>query len=172
MIVWIIHQQLEEQEIQMNNVRYSYKYYKESSENPIPLKQYAKVINDFTKFTMACIFEGREIKLPARMGTVSIKGRKVEPKLDENGNIMNQAPDYKATNKLWKECPECKENKQLVFHLNEHTEGIRYKFFWSKARMLVENKMFYTMIFTRTNKRFLSKLIAEGKEYYVEPIKY
>jgi hypothetical protein len=156
----------------MKNVVYSYKHYKESSENPIPLKQYRRVINDFNKHTMSLIFEGEEVKLPARMGVISIKGKKIEPKIDENGRIKGQAPNYKATNELWGKCPECKAKKQLIFHLNEHTDGIRYKFFWSKARMLVENKTFYTMVFTRTNKRTIPKLIEQGKEYYVEPTKY
>lgn len=156
----------------MNNVRYSYKHYKESSEEPIPLKTYAKIVNDFNRFSMDLVFAGEEIKLPARMGTLSVKGKKIPIKLDENGRIKGQAPNYKATNELWEKCPDCKANKQLVFHLNEHTDGIRYKFFYSKERMLVENKMYYTLVFTRTNKRKLSALAIAGKEYYVEPIKY
>jgi len=153
----------------MKTVRTSYKKYKEASEDPVDKSLYAKINNDFGKFIMEQVFEGQEVKLPARMGTISIKGRKIPIKYDEEGRLKGFAPDYKATNELWKRCPECKEKKQMVYHLNEHTNRVRYKFFWSKDRMLVENKTFYTMVFTRTNKRRLAKLINQGKEYYVEP---
>lgn len=156
----------------MKNVRDSYRNYKQVSDNPIDINQYAKLNSDFAKFIMAQIFAGKEVKLPARMGTASIKGKKIEVRYDEQGRLTGFAPDWKATNELWIECPECKERKQLVFHLNEHTGGIRYKFFWSKDRMLVDNKTFYTLIYTRTNKRTLNGLITQGKEYYVEPNNY
>ena len=155
----------------MKNIRDSYKNYKEKSSEPILINDFAKVVNDFNKFLISKVFEGYEVKLPARMGTISIKGKKTKIKFDEQGRLTGQAPDYKSTKDLWEKCPECKERKQLVFHLNEHTNGIRYKFFWSKERMLVENKTFYSIILTRTNKRFLSNLIKKGKEFYVEPNK-
>lgn len=156
----------------MKSIRDSYKSYKSKSDNPVSVKDFAKINNDFNKFIMANLFAGEELKLPARMGTISIKGKKTKIKFDEEGRLKGYAPDYKATKELWKKCPECKEKKQLVFHLNEHTNGIRYKFFWSKERVLVENKTFYTLVFTRTNKRFLASLIQEGKEFYVEPNTY
>lgn len=156
----------------MKNIRSSHKNYKEISEDPIDISTYCKIVNDFNKFIMANVFNGNEVVLPSRLGTLSIKGKKVDIKFDEKGRLKGHAPDYQATKELWEKCPECKENKQMVFHLNEHTNGIRYKFFWSKNRVLVENKTFYNMIFTRTNKRLLSKLIKDGREYYVEPKTY
>lgn len=156
----------------MKNIRSSYKNYKEISDDSVAVKEYAKVVNDFNKFIMANVFAGETVKLPARMGTISIKGKKTKIKFDEDGRLKGFAPDYQATKELWAKCPECEENKQLVFHLNEHTNGVRYKFFWSKDRMAVENKTFYTLVFTRTNKRFLSNLIQQGTEFYVEPNKY
>lgn len=152
----------------MKNTRSSYPIYKSNSENPIDLSEFARVNNDFNKFIMANILVGKEIKLPAKMGVVFVKGKKVKIKFDEQGNLKGFAPDYQATKELWANCPECAEKKQLVFHLNEHTNNVRYKFFWSRDRMLVENKSFYTMIFTRTNKRILADLIKKGKEYFVE----
>ena len=152
----------------MKNIRSSYPIYKSNSENPSDINEFARVNNDFNKFIMANILIGKEIKLPCKMGVVFVKGKKVKIKFDEDGNLKGFAPNYKATRELWEKCPECAEKKQLVFHLNEHTNNVRYKFFWSRDRMLVENKSFYTMIFTRTNKRVLADLINNGKEYFVE----
>jgi len=155
-------------------MRQAYKYYRQAGGGAeVDRKTFCKITNKFNKFIMSLVFEGDEVKLPEKLGTISVKGKKIKTEFDEElGRIVNQAPDYQETKKLWAKCPECEANKQMVYHLNEHSDGNRYKFFWSKERMIVENKMFYTMIFTRTNKRHVSQLIQDGKDYYVEPVKY
>jgi hypothetical protein len=157
----------------MNNILSSYKDYRKSGgTTEVTRGEYCKVVNDFNKHIMDFVFNGHEVRLPERLGTISVKGKKVITEFDEEtGEISNQSIDFGETNKLWARCPECKDRRQKVYHLNEHTNGVRYRFFWSKDRVLVENKLFYTMIFTRTNKRDLSHLIQQGKEYYIEPIK-
>jgi len=154
-----------------NNILKSYKNYRESGgTTDVDRLEFCKIINAFNKYIMELVFEGHQVKLPEKMGTLSIKGKKIETEFDEElGRITNQAIDYGETNKLWAKCPECEEKRQVIYHLNEHSDGNRYKFFWSKERMIVENKIFYTMLFTRGNKRHLSSLIKSGKSYYVEP---
>lgn len=156
----------------MKNIRSSYKNYREKSDSPVSEKEYCKIVNKFNKFIMANILSGEEIRIPAKMGTISVKGKKTKISYDEQGFVRGLSVDQKATMELWGRCQECKEKKQLVYHLNEHTGGVRYKYFWSKDRVLVTNKTFYNMIFTRTNKRLLSQLIQQGREYYIEPDKY
>ena len=158
----------------MKNILNAYKQYRESGgSTKILKKEFCKISNEFNKHIMEYVFNGDEVRLPERVGVISVKGKKVETEFDEDlGRISNQAPDYAETKKLWAKCPECKEKKQMVYHLNEHTDGVRYKFFWSRNRVLIENKSFYTMIFTRTNKRYLSSLIQAGNEFYIEPKKY
>jgi phage FluMu protein Com len=158
----------------MKNILDSYKNFRKSGgEVIVTRKDFCKIVNEFNKHIMEFVLKGDEVKLPEKIGTISVKGKKVKTKFDEDiGRISNQAVDYGETNKLWSRCPECKERKQVVYHLNEHTNGIRYKFFWSRDRVLIENKSFYSMIFTRTNKRKLSHLIQNGKEFYVEATKY
>jgi len=158
----------------MNRILASYKQYRaQGGSLDVARPQYCKIMNEFNKHIMELVFEGNEVKLPEKMGVLSVRGKKSIPKYNEElGRIDNQAVDYGETNKLWDKCPECKERKQMVYHLNEHTNNIRYRFFWSKERMIVENKIFYTMVFTRANKRHVSQLIQQGKDYYVEPKKY
>lgn len=155
-------------------MRKAYRHYREAGGSAeVDRKDFCKITNAFNKFIMELIFDGDEVKLPEKLGTISVKGKKIKTKFDEDlGRISNQAVDYQGTKDLWKRCPECEQNKQMVYHLNEHSDGIRYKFFWSKERMIVENKIFYTMIFTRSNKRHLSQLIQGGKDYYVQPTTY
>ncbi len=149
----------------LRNLRDSYRYYKEETEKPVPLNIYLNVTQEFIKFLMNKVLEGEKIKLPEGMGTVFVKGKKVKLKVGENGEIVGAPPDWVKTKQLWEECPECKESKKLVYHLNEHTNGIRYKIFWSRKNSLIRNKSLYSLIFTRTNKRTLHNLIKNGKEF-------
>ena len=102
-----------------------------------------------------------------QLGKLSIYGKKVKVKV-EDGQIKGLAPDWVKTKELWESDKEAKKNKQLVYHFNEETNGIRYKFSWSKNRVLVSNKTLYNLRMTRTNKRELSKLVKEGKEYLIK----
>ena len=158
----------------MKNVLNSYKNFRESGGSVTTTrKDFCKITNEFNKHIIGLVFEGHEVKLPERLGVISVKGKKIKTEFDEElGRISNQAIDFGETNKMWAKNPELKEKKQMVYHLNEHSDGVRYRFFWSRDRVLVENKLFYTMVFTRTNKRNLSQLIKKGKELYIEPTKY
>lgn len=156
----------------MKNIRTSYKLHKVKGHTTLNIDEYAKVANEYNKYIMKLIFEGHKIKLPSRIGAISIKGRYKPLTLDKDGNIKSNNVDFKATNELWGKCPECKERKQRVFYSNEHSNGVKYSFFWSKKNVIIVNKVFYEMTFVRTNKRKMADLIInKGKEFYVEPTK-
>lgn len=155
----------------MKNIRTSYKIHKANGFQTLDVNEYAKIANAYNKFIMKLLFEGHEIKLPSRLGAISIKGRYKPLILDKDGNIKSNNVDFKTTNELWARCPECKEKKQKVYYSNEHTNGVKYTFFWSKKNVILANKVFYEMTFVRTNKRKMASLINSGVEYYVEPVK-
>ena len=148
------------------NTRDSYVVYKNMSVNPINISQYVQIINHFMKFLSSKLLSTGEIIIPERLGKLSIFGKKVKIRI-ENGEIKGLAPDWVKTKELWDSDPIAKQNKQLVYHFNEETNGIRYKFAWSKNRVLVSNKTLYNLRMTRSNKRELSKLAREGKEYLI-----
>ena len=149
------------------NTRDSYVVYKNMSVNPINISQYVQIINHFMKFLSSKLLSTGEIILPERLGRLSIFGKKVNVRI-EDGEIKGLAPDWVKTKELWDSDPIAKQNKQLVYHFNEETNGIRYKFAWSKNRVLVSNKTLYNLRMTRSNKRELSKLVREGKEYLIK----
>ena len=148
------------------NTRDSYVVYKNMSVNPINISQYVQIINHFMKFLSSKLLSTGEINIPERLGKLSIFGKKVNVRI-EDGEIKGLAPDWVKTKQLWESDEEAKNNKQLVYHFNEETNGIRYKFSWSKNRVLVSNKTLYNLRMTRSNKRELSKLVREGKEYLI-----
>ena len=149
------------------NTRDSYVVYKNMSVNPINISQYVQIINHFMKFLSSKLLSTGEINIPERLGKLSIFGKKVNVRI-EDGEIKGLAPDWVKTKELWDSDPIAKNNKQLVYHFNEETNGIRYKFAWSKNRVLVSNKTLYNLRMTRTNKRELSRLVKNNKEYLIK----
>ena len=149
------------------NINDSYVVYKNISNDPVDKSIYLQITNQFMKFLSSKLLSQGEINIPERLGKLSIYGKKVKVKV-EDGQIKGLAPDWVKTKELWESDKEAKNKKQLVYHFNEETNGIRYKFAWSKNRVLVSNKTLYNLRMTRSNKRELSKLVREGKEYLIE----
>ena len=116
----------------MKNIRSSYREYKKNFSNTVDIKTYIEISTKYIKFLMSKVFEGEEVTLPARLGTIRIVGTRQEVKVDENGNIKGLSPNWKKTKELWDSNSEAKANKKLIYNTNEHSSGIRYKFIWSK----------------------------------------
>ncbi len=148
------------------NARDSYKLYKQVSENPVDSKPYLEIGGGFRAFLVEKALEGEEVTLPARMGTLSFRGRKAPLRFDSNG-VPKLPPDWQRTKALWARNPEAKLTKKLVFCTNEHTGGVVYKFFWSKNRVPIENKTLYSLRMTKTHKSEGHHIIKSGKEFLV-----
>jgi len=73
-------------------------------------------------------------------------------------SIDHKHLDWKKTN----------ETGKRVYHLNEHTNGYKYAFNWTKSRSRVKNMNLYRCQLTRGNKRRLAKLIKEDRLDYFE----
>lgn len=147
------------------NLRDSYKLYKQDVKDPVDIKTYILIATEYNKFLMDKVLDGEEVTLPSRLGTLSIIGKKQKVSLDEDGKIKGLAPDWVKTKQLWDSNPQAKEKKQLLYHTNSHTDNTRYKFFWSKQRILIQNKILYSLKITRDNKRAVHNLILKGKQY-------
>lgn len=81
---------------------------------------------------------GNPFKLGHGLGELQIKKKfPAPPMLNEDGTFRIRIPiDWAATNKLWKENPEAKENKKLIRHLNSHTNGFTAKLTWSNTKYM------------------------------------
>lgn len=148
----------------------SYNLYKSRSKDVsvVSKSSYIKIACLFMQFLMnKVIVDGDEIILPFKTGKLSVIGLKQKVSFDENGNVKGLAPNWKKTKELYDSCEECKEKRQIVYNTNEHSDGIRYKFNWSLGGVLLLNKNFYNLKFTRQNKRNLYKEIMNGKEYVI-----
>jgi hypothetical protein len=149
------------------NIRDSYKTYKKFTENPVDIKTYISLANNYNKFLAEHVAEGYEVVLPMRMGTLAIIGTKIKIKFDDNGNPALPV-NWPATIRMWNKKPETKEQDKKIYFTNDHSDGIRYKYFWSKKRIFATQKNLYTLRMTRENKRRVPELVSQGKEYYVK----
>ena len=159
--------------MEKKNLRDSYKFYKQTAEHEkVDIKIYLSIVLGFIKCLMGKVFEGYDVNLSSNnsLGTIGIRGTKVKPKISKNGKIMGLAPDWVKTNELWNNNPEAKQNKELIFCMNEHTNGIRYRINWFKRGITSTNGYLYSLIFTKGpsgNKRKVRDLVISGKEYLV-----
>lgn len=135
---------------------------------PKPKPIYLKIVNGFFKFIISKVLEGEQVKLPSRTGILFVVGKKSLPKTKEDGTLTGLAPDWHKTKLLRESNPEAKEKRTVLYHLNEHSGGMRYRYFWSKKNIVTENQTFYSLRISWSNKKALSKLVFAGKEYINE----
>lgn len=140
---------------------------------------YSKVYKSFIKSViLEMIQDAGDFKLPYRLGELSIRKRKIEKKLDDNGDIVhvNRPIDWGSTNKMWiekygtsdiKKLKQIK-NKKLIRYDNKHTNGYTFKVYWDKYLCVVKNRSKYAFKPCRDFVRSISKIQKEQKTDYYE----
>ena len=63
--------------------------------------------------------------------------------------------DYKAS----------KDYDKVIYHLNEHSDGYKYRLYWSKIPRTFPSRYRYQLCLLRTNKRRLAQLIFNRHDY-------
>lgn len=120
----------------------------------IGYKKFRQVLQDYFKYIADEVMLGcKEFKFPCRMGTLQIVKHK--PK---NFNSKSLRIDFGAS----------KQYGKNIFFLNEHSDGYKYRFFYSKKNCLTQNKSKYQFVATRANKRKLAAIIFSKKRDYPE----
>ena len=147
----------------VRNISTSY----EDCEVDISYKDFIKLNRGFMMFIKNKILDGESVVLPVKSGKIEIIGKKVKPLLID-GKLSGLAPDWVSTKELWKKDPEAKKNKKLIYHFNEHTNGIRYSIHWYKLYTGARYRSLYAFYAVRTFKREIWKRIMGGKEYRLE----
>ena len=70
-------------------------------------------------------------------------------------NSKSLSVDYKAS----------KDNDKRIYHLNEHSDGYKYRLYWSKIPRTFPDRYKYSLSFVRQNKRKLAQLIFNKQDY-------
>ena len=132
-------------------------YCEYTKDNPlyqVSYKTFRDVVTEYFRYLRDEIIEnGKEVRLPCRMGSLSIVKHKPREYTGKSLRI-----DY----------AESKKYGKMIFHLNEETGGYKYRFYWNKQNMLTTNKTHYQLIMTRDNKRHLAQILKSHKRDYCE----
>jgi len=124
-----------------------YKYYKSDGipELQVDKQTFRKICDEFNKeFIEEILKNSEEIRFPYRLGTLRIKKSKMK---------------YDDKNKLKIDWAQSKKLGKRIYHLNDHTGGYKYRFYWSKG--IVKNITAYSFIPTRTNTRTLASILKD-----------
>ena len=89
-------------------------------------------------------------KMPFGLGYIQIG--KYMPKTLTNESL---SVDYKSSKELGK----------TIYHLNEHSQGYKYRLYWSKIPRTFPDRYRYQLQLVRANKRQLAQLIFNNKDY-------
>lgn len=119
----------------------------------IDKKVFIDLIKDFfSLYFEKIVVERKRYKLPYGLGTHRIKKRKLK-------GCIRPKIDFNATKKLGK----------TVYHLNKHTNGYYFRWFWDKDGVRLKNKSFYLFELTKKNTTFLAKEILKcAKDPYLK----
>ena len=145
----------------------AYDFYKRDQYRPkIKRRVYLYLMRDFFKFLRDMLInEGIRFILPYRMGSLQVVGVKDKPKVYGDGKIFGVAINWQETRKLWKEKPELK-NKEYVYYTNTHSDGYRFKMFWSKKGVIIHTKGVYVFKLSRQNRKKIYLNIISGNDKY------
>lgn len=113
--------------------------------------QYKRVYQAMAAIILEHVLERSEcVKLPCGLGFLTIVKHLPKSYSPENLNV-----DYHAT-KLY---------GKRIYHLNEHSNGFKYRLHWSRIPMTFANRYKYSANLVRRNKRRLAQLIFNKHDY-------
>ena len=123
------------------------------------IKQYDKIDYNTYKYIVNCFYDlflnvlfedSKLIKLPYGLGSVCIV--KYKPKTLTQKSL---SVDYKASAEYGKK----------IYHLNEHSDGYKFRLYWSKLPQTFPDRYKYQLSLVRTNKRKLAQYIFNKHDY-------
>jgi hypothetical protein len=129
-------------------------------------REYTTIVLDgYREIINKIIYANLTFKIPGRLGFLRIRKMKIKIRLKKGKLDTNRLSiDWGSTRKLWDNDIEARENKRLIYHLNEHSEGYVHRFYWAKYFAIVRNKCVYAFVPCRDAKRLLAKGIKENNE--------
>ena len=124
-----------------------YKFYKKDTikELQIDYKMFRDICDEYNQLIVEEVLINSEtVRFPVRVGTFRVKKTKMK---------------FTDKNKLMIDWKKSKELKKRIYHMNEHTGGYKYRFFWKKGA--IKNISAYAFIPTRTLARRLASILKD-----------
>lgn len=112
---------------------------------------YKRVLDEMCNIILEHILERSEgFKMPYGLGFVQIGKYRPKKLTDKSLSV-----DYKAS----------KEYDKKIYHLNEHSDGCKFRLYWSKIPRTFPARYKYQLGLVRQNKRKLAQLIFNKHDY-------
>lgn len=128
-------------------------------------EDFFKIVATFNREVIKLIlYKNYSFNIPFGLGSLKVvKKKKNGYILDDEGNVIEKdlVIDRRRTWQLWKNNPKAREDKKYVYHLNEHTDGYVYRFFWDRKGVSVQNITSYKFNTIRANKRWLYSILTD-----------
>jgi len=144
-----------------------YEYYCSRSKNPVSKKTYSSAIREYnTEILRLIVFDGLDYTMHGRVGSFRIRKFDNSLRLNKDGEVANKLrPDWFKTKRKWlelypeKTAEEIKAipNKPIIYHLNEHSDGYVFKWYWDKTTSNIKNQTVYKFEPIRQMKRLAAK---------------
>lgn len=117
----------------------------------VDYRLYKRIVEEMCKVILEYLLERSEgFKMPYGLGFIQIG--KYKPK---QLNSKSLSVDYKAS----------KEYDKKIYHLNEHSDGYKFRLYWSKIPRTFPDRYKYQLCLVRQNKRRLAQLIFKKHDY-------
>lgn len=128
-----------------------YKHYKANSPYKVEYSLYKRILDKMSQIIAEAVLDRSEgFKMPCGLGYIQVG--KYQPK---NYNSKSLSIDYKST----------REYGKVIYHLNEHSNGYKYRLHWSRIPMTFADRYKYQLCLVRANKRKLAQLIFNKHDY-------
>lgn len=112
---------------------------------------YKRILDTMCAIILEYILERSDgFKMPYGLGFIQVG--KYMPKQFTSKSL---SVDYLASAKYGKR----------IYHLNEHSDGYKYRFYWSKIPRTFPDRYKYQLSMLRDNKRKLAQLIFNNHDY-------
>lgn len=117
----------------------------------VPYGRYKRILDEMCKVILEHMLERSEgFKMPYGLGLIQIG--KYKPKSYTQDSL---SVDYKSS----------KTYGKRIYHLNEHSDGYKFRLYWSKIPRTFPNRYKYQLSLVRQNKRKLAQLIFNKHDY-------
>lgn len=140
-----------DRKIRKNKKAYTFRDMYTNMPIDVPYTQYKRILDAMCKIILEHVFEySQGFKMPYGLGFIQIG--KYKPKAYNDKSL---SVDYKAS----------KEYDKRIYHLNEHSDGYKYRLYWSKIPKTFPDRYRYQLNLVRANKRQLAQLIFDKHDY-------
>lgn len=117
----------------------------------VPYDTYKRILSEMCTIILEHVFERSDgFKMPFGLGFIQIGKYKPKSYSDKSLSV-----DYKSSNEYGKR----------VYHLNEHSNGYKFRLYWSKIPKTFPDRYKYQLCLVRANKRKLAQLIFNKHDY-------